>query len=92
MLSYSSRLWLFVTPWTVARLAPLSVDILQARESPWAARPSCRESSQTRDQTQISHTADGFIIWATKEAVRIAKKLLEELKKKKKVILNESIS
>ena len=31
--------------------------------------PPCRESSQPRDGTQVSHIADGFFIaWATREA------------------------
>ena len=32
-----SRVQLFVTPWTVARLAPLSMGILQARILEWVA-------------------------------------------------------
>ena len=43
--------------------------ILQARTLDWVAMPSCRGSSQPRDQTQISCTAGGFFtVWATKEA------------------------
>ena len=34
-----SRVWLFVTPWTVARQAPLSRGILQARILEWVAMP-----------------------------------------------------
>ena len=34
--------------------------ILQARILEWVAIPFSRESSQPRDQTQISHTAGGF--------------------------------
>ena len=41
-LSYCSRVWLFVTPWTVARQAPLSMGILQARILEWVAMPSSR--------------------------------------------------
>ena len=55
-----SRVRLFVTPWTVARQAPLSMGILQARILEWAAMPSSRGSSQTRDHTQVSHIAGGF--------------------------------
>ena len=40
-----SRVRLFVTPWTVARRAPLSMEILQARILEWVAMPSSRGSS-----------------------------------------------
>ena len=36
---------LFVTLWTVTRLAPLSMGILQARILEWVAMPSSREPS-----------------------------------------------
>ena len=36
---------LFVTPWTVAHQAPLSMGILQARTLEWVAMPSSRGSS-----------------------------------------------
>ena len=39
----------FVTPWTVAHQAPLSMGILQARLLEWVAMPSSRASSQPRD-------------------------------------------
>ena len=43
--------------------------ILQAGILEWVAFPFCRGSSQPRDQTQVSPTADGFFtIWATREA------------------------
>ena len=42
------------TPWTVARLAPLSMGILQAGILEWVAMPSSRGSSRPRDQTRIS--------------------------------------
>ena len=45
---------LFVAPWTVAHLAPLSVRILQARILEWVAMPSFRESFQPRDWAQVS--------------------------------------
>jgi len=55
--------------WNVARQAPLSMWILQARILEWVAMPSSRGSSQPRDRTQVSHTADGFFtIWAATEA------------------------
>ena len=45
----------FVTSWTVARLASLSMGILQARILEWVAMPSSRGSSQPRDWTHISY-------------------------------------
>ena len=42
--------------------------ILQARILEWAAIPFSWGSSQLRDQTQVSHIAGGFFIWATREA------------------------
>ena len=48
-----SYIQLFVTPWTAARQAPLSMGILQARILEWAAMPSSRGSSQPRDQSHI---------------------------------------
>ena len=47
-------------PWTVARQAPLSMGILQAKIQEWVAMPSSKGSSQPRDQTQVSHIARGF--------------------------------
>ena len=64
-----SHVQIFATPWTVARQAPLSMGILQARILEWVAMLSFRGSSQPRDRTQVSCTAGGFFtIWATKEA------------------------
>ena len=40
-----SRVRLYVTPWTVARQAPLSMRILQARILEWVGMPSSRGSS-----------------------------------------------
>ena len=43
--------------------------ILQARILEWVAFHVSRESSQPREQTQVSHIAGGFFIsWATREA------------------------
>ena len=43
--------------------------ILQARILEWVAFPFSRESSQTRNWTQVSHIAGGFFTsWATREA------------------------
>ena len=62
-----SRVWHFVTPWTVAHQAPLSMGILQARILEWVVMPSSSGSSQLRDRTQVAHIAGGFFtIWATK--------------------------
>ena len=53
---------LFVTPWTAACQAPLSMEILQARMLEYVAMPSSRGSSQPQDQTQVSCIAVGFFI------------------------------
>jgi len=53
----------------IACQAPLSMTILQARILEWVALPSSRESSQPRDQTQVSHIAGIFFpVGATTEA------------------------
>ena len=49
-----SHVQLFVTPWTVARQAPLSMGTLQARILEWAAMPSSRGSARPRDRTHVS--------------------------------------
>ena len=62
---------LFVTPWTVANPAPLSMQeySLQARIPGWVDMPRSRGSSQPRDRTLVSHTAGRlFTSWATREA------------------------
>ena len=51
---------LVATPWTGARQAPLSMELLQAKILEWVAMPSSRGSSQPGDQTQVSHIAGGF--------------------------------
>ena len=59
---------LFVTSWTVACQAPLSMGILQARILEWVAMSSSGESSQPRGWTQVSHIEGGFFtIWANRE-------------------------
>ena len=64
-----SLIRLFVTLWTVACQAPLSMGILQARVLQWVIMPSSMESSQPRDRTQVSHIAGRFFsVWATGEA------------------------
>ena len=54
-LSLFSHVQLFVTPWTVALQAPLSVHgILQARIPDQGAIPFSRRSCGLRDQTRVS--------------------------------------
>ena len=43
MLSHFSHVQLFVTPWTVAHQASLSMGVLQARILEWVAMPSSNE-------------------------------------------------
>ena len=64
-----SHVWLCAPPWTVARQAPLSMEILQAIVLEWVAMPSSRGSSPPRDQTQVSPIIGGFFtVWATRDA------------------------
>ena len=66
-----SRVQLFVTLWTVAPHAPLSMGILQARTLEWVAISFSKGSSWPMDQTQVSHIAGRlFTLWATREAQR----------------------
>ena len=51
MLSHFSCVWLFVTLWTVAHQAPLSMEFSRQE---WVAVPSSRGSSRPRDQTLVS--------------------------------------
>ena len=53
MLSCSVESDCFVTPWTVACQAPLSVGILQARTLEWVAISFSRGSSRPRNQNCI---------------------------------------
>ena len=55
-----SPVQLFVTPWTVAGQALLSMGIFQARILEWVAIPSSKGSSQPKDQTQVSRLAGRF--------------------------------
>ena len=54
VLSCFSCVRFFVTLWTVACQAPLSMKILQARILDWVAVPSSSGSSPPRDQTHVS--------------------------------------
>ena len=69
MLSPFSSVQLFMTPWTAAHQAPLSMGF--SRKEYWSrlALPSSRGSSQPRDWTWVSCIKGRFFtIWATKEA------------------------
>ena len=62
----------FVTPWTVAHQAPLSMGILQARILEWIAMPSSRGPSQHRDWTYVYCIVGGFFtIWAIRNPKNI---------------------
>ena len=60
LLSRFSHVQLCVTPWTIAREAPLSMEF--SRQEFWSgfAMPSSRESSQPRDRTWVSCSAGRF--------------------------------
>ena len=45
------------TLWTIARQAPLTMGILQARILEWVTMPSSRGSSQPRDWTRVSNVS-----------------------------------
>ena len=53
--NHFSHVHLFVTLWTVARQAPLSMVIIQARILKWVAVASFRGFSQPRDWTHVSY-------------------------------------
>ena len=78
-----SHVWLFVTPWTVAHQAPLSVGILQARTVEWVAMPSSRGSCRPRDQTLchlcLLHCRWILYHWATWEAPHLVWGLLQKI-------------
>jgi len=69
-----SHVQLFATPWTMYNpmdfATPWTVHgILQARTLEWVPFSFSRGSSQTRDQTQVSHIAGGFFTsWVTRKA------------------------
>ena len=81
----------------VAQLCPTLCDpmdytvygTLQARLLEWVAFPFSRGSSQSRDQTQVSHIAGKFFTsWATREAqsilnlVQFSNRIVFSIKKK----------
>ena len=55
VLSHFCHVWLFVTPWTIACQAPLSVASLQARILEWVAMPFSMGSFWPRDWTRVSY-------------------------------------
>ena len=73
MLSRFSRVWFFATLWTVARQAPLSMWILQARTLESVALLSSRGSFQPRDPTSSltspTMACRFFTSWALRETV-----------------------
>ena len=65
-----SRVWLFVTPWTVPHQAPLSLEFSRQEHQSGVSFPSWRREgfSQPRDWTWVSWIAGQFFtIWTTKE-------------------------
>ena len=69
--------WLLVTQTSPTLCHPIDCippgsyvhGIIQIRKLEWVAIPFSRETSQPRDQTQVSYTAGRFFtIWATREA------------------------
>ena len=58
-LSHFSHIQLFVTLWTVAHQASLSIGILQARILEWVAVPSSRGSSGAREHRSLIPTCIG---------------------------------
>ena len=64
------HVWLFVTSWTVAYQAPLSMGFSRQQ---WVAISFSRGSSWPRNRTWVSHIAGtGFTVWATTEAQETA--------------------
>ena len=61
----------FVTPWTVACQAPLSMGILQARILEWVAITFSRGSSRPRDLTFVSWVSYILYHRATWEALGV---------------------
>ena len=59
--SHSSHVQLFATLWNVARQAPLSMGILQARILEWVAISLCRGSSQPNDPRSPALQADSLL-------------------------------
>ena len=69
-LGFCSPVWLFATSWTVARQAPLSMGLSQARILEWVAISSSRGSFPCRSQTCISCLGRWILYhWATWESL-----------------------
>ena len=67
-----SHVQLFVTSWTVAHQALLSMGIFQERILQWVSMPFSRGSSQVGDWTQVSCIVGGFFTnWTTGEAIYV---------------------
>ena len=49
-----SHIWLFATPWTLARQAPLFMEFLRQKYWEWIAICYSRRPSRLRDQTHVS--------------------------------------
>ena len=61
-----NHVWLFVSPWTVARQASLSMEFSRQKYWEWIAISFSRGTSQPRDRTLGSGLLGKFfIIWAT---------------------------
>ena len=68
--------WLFVTPWTVACQASLSMEFSRPEHWNGPAIPFSRGSSLPRDRTQDSHIAGRFFtFWVTREAIVYVKSI-----------------
>ena len=80
-----------VAQWCLTLCNPMDCTvhgILQARILEWVAFPFSKGSSQPRDQTQVSHiTVWFFTSWATREALRISKKIIFNVTFSKVVLL-----
>ena len=68
-----SHLYMKVTQSCLTLCDPMDYTVLgslQARIPEWVVGPFSRGASQLRDQTQVSHIAEGFLTsWATREAL-----------------------
>ena len=85
---YLSRVWLFVTPWTIAHQVPLPMGILQARILEWVFISFSRGYSQPRDQTPDSHIVDRrFNLWSTRDPIESSRGLLFYLAREKYILL-----
>ena len=77
-----SCIWLFITPWTVARKIPLSVDLSRKKILEWVVISFSTESSPPRDQTHVSCVsfAGGFFTanatWEAQIVLHISRQLL----------------